>query len=39
MLEFLKKEYFSGRENEFEKRRTDLMPLSQTRIIKIERKG
>lgn len=38
MLEFLKKEYFSGRENEFERRRSDLIPLSQTRIMKIERK-
>ena len=35
LLEFVKKEFFSGREDEFENRRSGLVPLTQTKIIKI----
>jgi len=35
LLEYVKKEFFSGREDEFEKKRS-LVPISQTEIVKIE---
>ena len=35
LLEFVKKEFFSGCEDEFEKRRSGLVPLTQTKIVKI----
>jgi MerR family transcriptional regulator/heat shock protein HspR len=36
LLEYVKKEFFSGREDEFENRRSGLVPLTQTKIVKIE---
>jgi len=36
LLEFVKKEFFSGREDEFESRRSGLVPLTQTKIVKVE---
>lgn len=35
LLEFVKKEFFSGREDEFESKRSGLVPLTQTKIVKI----
>jgi len=35
LLEFVKKEFFSGREDEFESKRNGLVPLTQTKIVKI----
>lgn len=37
LLEFIKKEFFSGREDEFESRRGGLVPLRQTKIVKIDK--
>ena len=37
LLEFIKKEFFSGREDEFESRRSGLVPLTQTKIVKIDK--
>jgi len=36
LLVFVKKEFFSGREDEFESRRGGLVPLTQTKIVKVE---
>ena len=36
LMEFVKKEFFSGREDEFEKKR-GLVPISRTKIVKIEK--
>jgi MerR family transcriptional regulator/heat shock protein HspR len=36
LLEFVKNEFFSGREDEFERRRGGLVPLKQTKIVKID---
>ena len=36
LLEYVKKEFFSGREDEFERKRKSLVPIAQTKIVKIE---
>jgi len=36
LLEFVKKEFFEGREEEFEKRRLSLVPVSSAALIKLE---
>ncbi len=36
LLEYIKREFFSGREEEFEARRRALVRLSRTKIIKLE---
>lgn len=36
-LENIRKEFFSGREDEFEARRRSLVPLTQTKIVKVAR--
>ncbi len=36
LLEFIKKEFFEGREEEFERRRRSLVPVSSAALIKIE---
>jgi len=37
LLEFVKKEFFEGREEEFEKRRLSLVPVSSAALIKLEK--
>ena len=37
-LEYIKKEFFSGREEEFEHKRHSLVPIAQRNIIKVEKK-
>lgn len=37
LLEFIKKEFFEGREEEFEKRRQSLVPVSRVSLIKVEK--
>jgi MerR family transcriptional regulator/heat shock protein HspR len=37
-LEYIKKEFFSGREEEFESKRNSLVPISPAKIIKIEKR-
>ena len=36
-LENIRKEFFSGRDDEFEARRRSLVPLTQTKIVKVVR--
>ena len=36
-LEYVRREFFQGREDEFERRRRGLVPLSSTKIVKIEK--
>jgi MerR family transcriptional regulator/heat shock protein HspR len=36
LLEYIKREFFQGREDAFEKRRQSLVRLSQTKIVKLE---
>jgi len=36
LLKFVKKEFFEGREEEFEKRRLSLVPVSSAALIKLE---
>ncbi len=37
LLEFIKKEFFEGREEEFERRRQSLVPVSSASLIKVEK--
>ncbi len=37
LLEYIKKEFFPGREDEFENKRDSLMPVTHRKIIKVER--
>ncbi len=37
LLEFIKKEFFEGREEEFEKRRQSIVPVSSVSLIKVEK--
>jgi len=37
LLEYIKKEFFEGREEEFEKRRQSLVPVSSASLIKVEK--
>jgi MerR family transcriptional regulator/heat shock protein HspR len=37
LLEFVKREFYSGREDEFERRRTGLVTVSPMKLIKIEK--
>lgn len=36
LLEYVKKEFFSGREDEFERKKKSLVPIVQMKIVKIE---
>lgn len=36
LFEYVKKEFFSGREDEFEKKRNSLVSMSHTKIVKVE---
>jgi len=36
-LEYIKKEFFEGREDEFESRKKSLVRMSQTKMIKVEK--
>ncbi|MCX7973351.1 MAG: helix-turn-helix transcriptional regulator [Candidatus Aminicenantes bacterium] len=37
LLEFIKKEFFGGKEEEFEKKRKSLVPVSSASLIKVEK--
>lgn len=37
LLKFVKREFYSGREDEFERRRTGLVPVSPMKLVKIEK--
>jgi MerR family transcriptional regulator, heat shock protein HspR len=37
LLEFIKAEFYSGREEEFERKRRSLVPIPASKIVKIER--
>lgn len=37
LLEFIKIEFYSGREDEFERKRRSLVPVQGTKIVKVER--
>lgn len=37
LLEFIKKEFFEGREEEFERRRQSIVPVSSASLIKVEK--
>jgi MerR family transcriptional regulator/heat shock protein HspR len=37
LLEYIKKEFFEGREEEFERRRRSLVPVSCSSLIKVEK--
>lgn len=37
LLEYIKKEFFEGREEEFERRRQSLVPVSSASLIKVEK--
>jgi len=37
LLEFIKVEFYSGREDEFERKRRSLVPVPATKIVKVER--
>jgi MerR family transcriptional regulator/heat shock protein HspR len=37
LLEYIKKEFFEGREEEFERRRRSLVPVSSSSLIKVEK--
>ena len=36
LFEYVKKEFFSGREDEFEKKRNSLVSMAHTKIVKVE---
>lgn len=36
-LEYIREEFFKGREEEFEKRKRGLVPLSQTKLVKLDK--
>jgi MerR family transcriptional regulator/heat shock protein HspR len=36
LFEYIKKEFFSGREDEFEKKRDSLVSMSHTKIVKVD---
>lgn len=38
LLEFIKKEFFEGREEEFERKRQGLVPVSSASLIKVEKR-
>ena len=37
LLEFVKREFYSGREDEFERRRTGLVPVRPMKMVKVEK--
>lgn len=37
LLEFIKKEFFEGREEEFERKRRSIVPVSSAALIKLEK--
>jgi len=37
LLEYIKKEFFEGREDEFERRRQSLVPVTSSSLIKVEK--
>jgi MerR family transcriptional regulator/heat shock protein HspR len=39
LLEFIKVEFYSGREDEFERKRRSLVPVQATKIVKVERES
>jgi MerR family transcriptional regulator, heat shock protein HspR len=39
LLAFVKREFYSGREKEFERRRTGLVPVRPMKMVKVEKPG